>query len=250
MTKFRRWRQMPILCAGTVLAGLLLAGCSRENDDWRAAQAADTVVAYQQFLHQYPGSAHATDANTRVGQLAEDEAWQQATRQDSLLAYQQFVNRYPEGKWAQEARVRVENFSIAAPSTQTPAAAAAAPGTSAGSPSPGAPAPAAAPAAAAPRSVAAAPAAGSVPQSGDSASGGYGVQLGAFSSRAKAQAQWLAVSARFKSELGGSRSHVSVGKSAAGEVFRLRVFTASEAKARELCARLKSGKQPCVVYRP
>jgi len=222
---------VPRLCAGLVLSSLVLAGCSREGTDWRSTQAADTVAAYEQFLRQYPGSAHGTDAATRVAQLAEDEAWQQATGQDSLQAYQQFVGRYPEGKWAQEARVRIENFALVAPSADTPATVMA---TMSGAPAP-APVPVpATPVALQPAKVAA----------------GFGAQLGAFSTQAKAEAQWQIVQAHNAAQLGGAKHRIVEGQASGAKVYRLQLPQDSETKARDLCAAIKAKGQACVVYHP
>ena len=239
MTRHPRLR-LPILCASAVLAALSLLGCSRESDDWKSAQAADTVAGYEQFLHQYPGSTHVGEANTRVSQLAEDEAWQLATSQDSQAGYQQFVAKYPDGKWAQEARVRIENFALTPPSGETPASVMAnmSGATPAAAPQAGAAAVAPAPA----MKPAAAPA--------SKAATGYGVQLGAFSTQAKADAAWAGVSKRFKAQFGGAKHEVVRGKSGAATVFRLRVAQADESVARGLCDTLKAQHQACVVYHP
>jgi len=247
MTRAPRLR-LSILCASAVLAALSLVGCSRESDDWKSAQAADTVAAYEQFLHQYPGSTHVGEANTRVTQLAEDEAWQLATSQDTQAGYRQFAARFPDGKWSQEARVRIENFALTPPSTDTPATVMA--NMSGAPPSPAttvpAPAmkPAPAPAAVPPPSKPAAAA------SADKPASGYGVQLGAYSTKAKADAAWAAASQRFKAELGDARHEVVSGKSGTAKVFRLRVALAGESAARGLCDRLKARHQACVVYHP
>lgn len=254
----------PVPARATAAALLLLLGltaCSREADDWRAAQAADTSTSYQQFLHQYPHSAHVNEANTRLAQLAEDEAWQGATSLDTQMGYQQFLTRYPDGKWAQEARVRVENFSLTPPSALPTPAATPAPAQPAAAPAP-APkveavrrpekpdAPKAQPAA--PKSVE--PAAPVAPKKKDAASGpaasGVGVQLGAFSSKAKAEAAWSRLQMQFKDELGGAQHQIVAGSAGAAQLFRLRVPQASKAAARKLCERLKARNEVCIVYRP
>jgi hypothetical protein len=74
------------------------------------------------------------------------------------------------------------------------------------------------------------------------------VQLGAFSSQAKAQNQWRRLIARYATELHGTVSEVEPGKSSKGRrVYRLRAKVASEAGARSLCAQLKKHGQACVV---
>jgi cell division septation protein DedD len=252
MTRSPRLR-LSILCASAVLAALSLVGCSRESDDWKSAQAADTVAAYEQFLHQYPGSTHVSEANTRVTQLAEDEAWQLATSQDTQAGYQQFAARYPDGKWVQEARVRIENFALTPPSTDTPASVMANMSGTGTSTTTSAPAPAIKSAPAPTPVPAASPTPTSKPAaaaSADKPASGYGVQLGAYSTKAKADVAWAAAAGRFKAELGGAKHEVVPGKSGAARVFRLRVAQPGDSAARGLCETLKARHQACVVYHP
>ena len=91
---------------------LLLAGCSREQQDWRSAEAADTIEGYGQFIQRHPESELATQARTRVAQLGEDRDWQHAGSADTVEAYRDFIAQHPNGKWAQEAHIRIENFSL------------------------------------------------------------------------------------------------------------------------------------------
>jgi len=90
----------------------LVAGCSREQQDWRSAEAADTVESYGQFLDHHPDSELATQARTRVAQLAEEREWNQASTADTADAYREFLGQHPNGKWAQEARIRIQNFAL------------------------------------------------------------------------------------------------------------------------------------------
>jgi len=132
----------------------LAAACSREQQDWRSAEAADTVEGYSHFLERHPDSELATEARTRVAQLAEDHEWQQASQADTADAYRQFMTQHPNGKWSQEARIRIQNFALnglpptAPPMAETPdagatgsntpaTAAPAAGGSAAGGPAPG-----------------------------------------------------------------------------------------------------------------
>jgi hypothetical protein len=230
-----------------LLPALLAIGCSREAEDWRSAQAADTPESYAAFLRQHADSAQATTATTRMEQLAEERDWQLASSEGSSQAYQNFVAQHPEGKWAQEARIRVENFTLnqsigpvpgeAAPTTPVTPAEEAAPPAVAG-PHPANPPPAAA------RPEASRPPATKL------ASAGYGVQLGAFSSEAGAQAQWKILTGKYKGELGGQSHRVVVSRPGSSPLYRLQVARASEQQSRELCARLAAKGQNCVVVLP
>ena len=91
-----------------------LGACSREQQDWRSAEASDTVDGYARFLKQHPDSELVTEARTRFAQLSEDREWQRAGEADTPDAYKQFLAQHPNGKWAQEARIRIENFALGA----------------------------------------------------------------------------------------------------------------------------------------
>jgi cell division septation protein DedD len=206
-----------------------IAGCSHVGDDWKAAQAADTTEAYQDFLRQHPDSEFGVPAQERIKQLAEDRDWQQASKTDTLDAYQQFVATHADGKWAQEARVRIENFQLTASGSTPPGAPPAAAG----------PLPPASAAAVAPPKVAAKPAA--------RGAAGHLVQLGAFGSRAHAEAAWRKISGRFAAQLKSLQPHYSVvQKTRSQPVVRLQLALDTAEHARELCASLKKGSQPCI----
>jgi hypothetical protein len=98
--------------AALVVFLALVVACSREQQDWRSAEAADTVESYGQFLNKHPDSELVMQARTRVTQLAEEREWQQASHADSADAYRQFLAQHPNGKWAQEARIRIQNFAL------------------------------------------------------------------------------------------------------------------------------------------
>ena len=58
----------------------LAAACSREQQDWRSAEAADTAESYGQFLERHPESELVTQARTRGAQLTEGPERSQAIR--------------------------------------------------------------------------------------------------------------------------------------------------------------------------
>src|SRR4051794_454741 len=91
---------------------LVTAGCSREQQDWRSAEAADSIDSYGQFIQRHPDSELVTQARARVAQLGEDRDWQRAGSADTVDAYREFIAQHPNGKWSQEAHIRIENFSL------------------------------------------------------------------------------------------------------------------------------------------
>lgn len=130
MLTFRAGKFAALAILLICLALVCLGACSREQQDWRSAEASDTVESYSRFLKQHPDSELVTQARARFAQLSEDREWQHAVEADTADAYKQFLAQHPSGKWSQEARIRVENFALGA---EGPAAAAAASGNAAGS---------------------------------------------------------------------------------------------------------------------
>lgn len=273
MLTFRAGKLAPLIVSLAVLGA-----CSREQQDWRSAEAADTVEGYGQFLQRHPDSELATEARTRVAQLSEDLEWQRAGSADNPDAYKQFLAQHPNGKWAQEARIRIENFALgkegsaAAPSVsgavpvETPAAstgsavasrgemaqafpgesarAQASPGELARMPMSARTLPGAAAQAAAPTSTS--PAIATPWRSDD----GFGVQLGAFESESAATSEWQQLTARFSAELRGLAPRVVSANTSTGRLFRLQALVADEARARALCDMLKKQSQACVPVLP
>jgi cell division septation protein DedD len=247
----------------------LVAACSREQQDWRSAEAADTVESYGQFLDRHPDSELATQARTRVAQLAEEREWKHASTTDTADAYREFLAQHPNGKWAQEARIRIQNFALnglppAGPPMVT------APDTTVGAGGAAAPPASAAAAIAAPGQLAHAagsaqmqgghaPAAplSNIPTSFSSANGasanapsGYGVQLGAFGSESAANNEWQLLKSRFGAQLQGLTPRIVAANTSTGTLFRLQAQVAGEAQARSLCDMLKQQSQPCVPVLP
>jgi cell division septation protein DedD len=245
----------------------LAAGCSREQQDWRSAEAADTSEAYTRFLEQHADSELASQARLRIEQLAEEREWTRADGVASVDAYRQFLTHYPHGKWAEEARIRIEGFSLGSlPRTgqgqatvgarrtgvnalqlatgvvsrapEAPAASPAARVQGAGLAEPG---DAAQPAAEAPEARVAAT---------ETPSDGYGVQLGAFGSEASADREWQRLQGRFGTQLGGLAPRIVLASSGSAPLYRLQAPAGGEAQARALCDALRQQSQACVPVIP
>jgi hypothetical protein len=77
------------------------------------------------------------------------------------------------------------------------------------------------------------------------------VQLGAFSTQAKAQSQWGRLNERFAARLRGTEPDIEPGKNANGRrIYRLKAKPLTEAHARSICAALRKHGQACVVAGP
>jgi hypothetical protein len=205
---------------------LALTACSREKSDWRSAQAADSPESYEQFISEHPESTLVATARERLQQLAEEKDWRAAAQTDSREAYLQFLAQYPAGKWAKEAQVRIDNFSAATGG----AGAAAGSGSEYSAPAgEGASLPDATPTV---------------------ASGGYGVQLGAFSSAERANDEWKKLQADSAGLLDGLSPRVVVGEVQGKAIYRLQAEVRDEVQARAICGGLKVAKKPCVPVIP
>ena len=223
----------------------LLAGCSRAQQDWRAAQQAATPRAYQVFVERHPDSELAAVARQRIAQLTEAAVWQQATRANTAAAYQDYLAKYPNGSWSQDARIRMESRSLAqAPQGAGPAAGAAQSVTAgmAGT-APG-------------RSNATDPTGGAEATANDAPArpvmparnrgGRSAVQLGAFSSAANAGAAWRQLSSKFRPELRGLTPQVIPVVSSGRRLYRLQARVASQSAARTVCRQLQQRSQGCL----
>jgi len=270
--------------AGAALAGLvvvtLVAGCSREKIDWKSAESADTVEAYDRFIGNHPDSELATQARARVAQLQEERDWKVATGTDTADGYKGFLAKHPNGKWAEEARIRVESAGLEpnpSPLSVSKQPNANAPATSSAAAVPGEAAVTAPSARAAPREPAAPPATNTSPPaqankpsqtavaaahpssanvpaasppSAAPASSAYGIQLGAFSTQDAALAAWKRLQLTNDDQLHGLFAHAVPVQTASGRLFRLQSPVGAEARARSICAALAQKSQPCVVVLP
>src|SRR5215470_13361630 len=101
------------------LLAALAAGCSREQQDWRSAEAANTSESYARFLDQHAGSEFAAQARARIAALAEERDWQHTDALGTVESYRAFLAQHPRGKWSEQARIRIEGFSLgSAPRTE------------------------------------------------------------------------------------------------------------------------------------
>jgi len=255
-----------------VLVASLAAACSREQQDWRSAEAADTSEGWARFVEQHPDSELAPQARARIAQIAEERDWQHASSVGTAEAYRAFLAGHPNGKLSEQARIRVEAFALgSAPRIDppTPADAAAAPTSSgvralqlvdapapATPPQPTADAPAARTVLAQPGEAAepalppTADAARESAPSREPAASGYGIQLGAFGSEASAGREWQRLQERFGTQLGGLSPRIVVASTNSGQFYRLQAAAAGEAQARAICDSLKEQAQACVPVVP
>ena len=228
------------------LALLAITACT-DRREWRTAQAADTLESYEGYLAANPAGEYVPLAQRRLTELKEQRDWRIATELDTADAYRAFIDAHPKGKWVREARIRIQNFLLDPmppavedlrppqapdggddPLFDAPAA----------SP-PAAPPPAAPPPQATPAATASLPPAVS-----------HRIQLGAFSTREQALAEWSQARARHRELLGLVPSITPTDPVDGRTMWRLPSGVASEVQAREICRVLAAVQQPCVYAPP
>jgi cell division septation protein DedD len=232
-----------------------VAACTPEQRDWRVAQGADTLDAYDRFITEHPDGTLAREARDRIVQLTDDRDWQRAASADSERAYHEYLVQHPNGKQAQQARIRIDSFALAARASSPDGVPNLAPDSATLGPRAAVPAQRAA---ATPARVAAPPPASPVRASATQAptpiSAGatpdYAIQLGAFTSEAKARAQWELAVASHRAQLTGLTAHIDPVLSSGTPLYRLQARVGAESRARTLCAALTEHAQPCVVVPP
>src|SRR6516164_864649 len=94
------------------LFACLAAACSREQQDWRSAESANSPEGWQRFLEQHPESELAGRARARITELEVQRDFQRADRIGTMDAYRDFIAHHPSGEWSERARIRIESFSL------------------------------------------------------------------------------------------------------------------------------------------
>ena len=80
------------------------------------------------------------------------------------------------------------------------------------------------------------------------ASGGIGVQVGAYSTRAQAETGWSQLTARIEA-LQGRNHRIVQGTADSGTIYRLQAVAGTVAEAETLCRSIKSQGGDCQVKR-
>ncbi len=224
------------------LALLALTACT-DRREWRTAQAADTLESYEGYLAANPAGEYVPLAQRRLIELKEQRDWRVATEIDTADAYRVFIDAHPKGKWVREARIRIQNFLLdpmppAVEDLRPPQAPDGGDDPLFVAPPTAAPVAAAVPAAPVAAAVTLPPAVS------------HRIQLGAFSTREQALAEWSQARARHRELLGLVPSITPTDPVDERSMWRLQSGVASEVQAREICRVLAAAQQPCVYAPP
>ena len=233
-----------------------------EEKDWQRASAADTADAYKQFLVQHPSGKWAEEARIRVENFSLDSnpspvAMADTSGTTTPVATTEPAQRAASAATPGEAAQPGESAQRAVPAARNDESsqrAALPPGPSSK------PAPVASKPIAATKSVATppppkqaittGPPSKPVTTASTDESGGYGIQLGAFSTQAAALGEWKRLQSAHDAELHGLFAHAVPVQVTSGKLFRLQSPIGDEARARAICASLTKHQTPCVVVLP
>ncbi len=88
----------------SVVALWMIQGCA--TFDWNDAKKQNNSQAYEEFLVNYPDSAHASDARTALDNIR----WNDAKQQNTIQAYEEFLKNYPNSAHVAHAKTTLDNI--------------------------------------------------------------------------------------------------------------------------------------------
>ena len=87
----------------------------QEEAIWQSAIKRNSIIAYDDYLEEYPQGKYANVAEQKMNVLeAAENAWQITQQKDSLTGYRSFARRYPKSEYHQEALNRIKALKEAA----------------------------------------------------------------------------------------------------------------------------------------
>ena len=99
------YKYYPLL---VVAAVTFTTGCTTMQRHWKHVESVNTIVAYEQFLQQYPQGRLAHKARTKI----ERKHLQKVEGINTTEAYEEFLRLYPRGELSNKARAKLEALYI------------------------------------------------------------------------------------------------------------------------------------------
>ncbi|MCB0599191.1 MAG: caspase family protein [Lewinellaceae bacterium] len=78
--------------------------------DWAAAEAENSVKAYENYLALYPEGQFVREAKQQLLDLNDEAAWSTALEKDTVLAYENYLEQFPKGRHDIEAGSRIKTI--------------------------------------------------------------------------------------------------------------------------------------------
>jgi hypothetical protein len=90
-----------------IVSALIAVGCVDEDkEDWQAAEEANTVEAFEEYLQEHPDGKYVTEAREGLEELH----WQAAEEANTVEAFEEYLQEHPDGKYVTEARGGLEEL--------------------------------------------------------------------------------------------------------------------------------------------
>lgn len=97
----RRSTHRSLIPLSFVIMTMLAAGCG--SREWKAAEKANTIAAYERFLQRNPTAQHAALAKERLDNLR----WDAALRDSSIAAVEAFCQHHPDSRHLPAAQQKI-----------------------------------------------------------------------------------------------------------------------------------------------
>ncbi|MCB0547625.1 MAG: caspase family protein [Phaeodactylibacter sp.] len=78
--------------------------------DWAAAEAENSIAAYENYLALYPEGKNVREATEKLLELNDEAAWKLAVEKNTVAAYQTYLEKYPKGLHDIEANSRMKTI--------------------------------------------------------------------------------------------------------------------------------------------
>lgn len=78
--------------------------------DWAAAEAENSIAAFENYLALYPAGKHMREAKEKLLELNDEAAWAVAVEKDSVVAYETYLEQFPKGRHDIEASSRMKTI--------------------------------------------------------------------------------------------------------------------------------------------
>lgn len=85
-------------------------GAWRDEEAWKAADGRDDIDGYREYLREFVGGIHASEAITRIADLTD---WAGAEAANTTDAFGSYIALRPEGRRVGEAKARIDRLQLA-----------------------------------------------------------------------------------------------------------------------------------------
>lgn len=119
LTNIPLWDESPL--GGTSIKSNKRETIIRDDNAWKASQAANTLDVYNDYLKEFPNGAHREQAQKFINdtsavavaerdtaQQAEINAWDRAIDANSVQGYQMYLDTHPNGKHVSDAQAKIK----------------------------------------------------------------------------------------------------------------------------------------------